>query len=446
MTTRNLIQAEQSLVEYTKRRARPVVIAVLGNNAGTVDHPTRGDGWVYARLHGDANQVIIALDENTVAHTANLVVVVERVIKTGASYYHVLGLASNIVYGTNPWLSTVALHGEQHQRRDFGVGGNDVLDVYMRSLVNLRARAQATPDATLYVERGFYTNQATIKVWSGGNSPAFTFPTAGWPEAKRRTDLLYITTGDILAIATGTETTDGSDPAYPATPANCCYPLAYVWLDDTMTTVTESKIEDARAGNTSAATALAHNVLSAQHGDTLVGAVVAGDLITGNATPKWARLARGTLNYVLKAGASVLAWGQVAFSELTGALGVGQHGTLADGDHSGDMTGNARVGVRKNSAGSVFTRRRLNLIEGANITLTVADDAGSEEIDITVAASGGGAGHTIQDEGVDLTARTNLNFVGAGVAATDDAGNDATVVTISGGGSGDDFLVVQVFS
>jgi hypothetical protein len=42
----------------------------------------------------------------------------------------------------------------------------------------------------------------------------------------------------------------------------------------------------------------------------------------------------------------------------------------------------------------------------------------------------GTSGHTIQEEGSSLTARTNLNFVGAGVTATDDAGNDATLVTI----------------
>jgi len=39
-------------------------------------------------------------------------------------------------------------------------------------------------------------------------------------------------------------------------------------------------------------------------------------------------------------------------------------------------------------------------------------------------------GHVIQDEGVDLTSRKNLNFVGSNVEATDDAGNNATVVTI----------------
>jgi hypothetical protein len=46
----------------------------------------------------------------------------------------------------------------------------------------------------------------------------------------------------------------------------------------------------------------------------------------------------------------------------------------------------------------------------------------------------GGGGHTIEDEGTPLTQRTNLNFVGASVAVTDDLANDATVVTISASG------------
>ena len=55
--------------------------------------------------------------------------------------------------------------------------------------------------------------------------------------------------------------------------------------------------------------------------------------------------------------------------------------------------------------------------------------------------SGGGGGgsvngHIIQDEGVSLPQRIKLNFVGAGVTATDDALNNATVVTIGGGGGG----------
>lgn len=48
---------------------------------------------------------------------------------------------------------------------------------------------------------------------------------------------------------------------------------------------------------------------------------------------------------------------------------------------------NARVAVRKNSGAVVGTRRRLNLVEGGNITLTVADDGANEEVDVTVAAT-----------------------------------------------------------
>jgi hypothetical protein len=51
------------------------------------------------------------------------------------------------------------------------------------------------------------------------------------------------------------------------------------------------------------------------------------------------------------------------------------------------------------------------------------------------ATGGTGGGHIIQDEGTPLTQRTNLNFVGVGVTATDDVVNNATVITISGGGA-----------
>lgn len=46
---------------------------------------------------------------------------------------------------------------------------------------------------------------------------------------------------------------------------------------------------------------------------------------------------------------------------------------------------------------------------------------------------GTGGGHTIQDEGVSLTQRTKLNFVGAGATVTDDLANDATIVNIATG-------------
>lgn len=81
----------------------------------------------------------------------------------------------------------------------------------------------------------------------------------------------------------------------------------------------------------------------------------------------------------------------------------------------------------------VGRRKDFNFIQGANVTLTVADDSANNEIDITIAAAGGGGGsqHTIKDEGTPLTARSGLNFIGSMVAVTDDAINDETEVTLT---------------
>lgn len=81
-------------------------------------------------------------------------------------------------------------------------------------------------------------------------------------------------------------------------------------------------------------------------------------------------------------------------STMQGQITAQQHGVLAaaEADHTGNLGGNARVGIRKNSGGTTYKRRRLNLIEGANVTLTVADDAVDEEVDITIDSAGGGGG------------------------------------------------------
>ena len=61
------------------------------------------------------------------------------------------------------------------------------------------------------------------------------------------------------------------------------------------------------------------------------------------------------------------------------------------------------------------------------IGATVTPRAGRVDVEIT----GSGSGHIIQEQGTSLTQRSKLNFVGATVTATDDLGNDASVVTIS---------------
>ena len=75
---------------------------------------------------------------------------------------------------------------------------------------------------------------------------------------------------------------------------------------------------------------------------------------------------------------------------------------------------------------------RLYVKDDGGITnLFFRDSAGTE----TDLVSGGGGGHVIEDEGTPLTQRAALNFIGTGVTVTDNAGTDASDVTISGSAS-----------
>lgn len=99
---------------------------------------------------------------------------------------------------------------------------------------------------------------------------------------------------------------------------------------------------------------------------------------------------------------------------------------------TGKGGGSQRIGIKNQGVKVSDHITDLNFSTG--LTATYGNNG---QVNI-VATGGTGVGHTIEDEGTPLTQRTNLNFAGAGVTVTDDAGNDATVVTItSGGGSGD---------
>jgi hypothetical protein len=76
-----------------------------------------------------------------------------------------------------------------------------------------------------------------------------------------------------------------------------------------------------------------------------------------------------------------------AASGLGNANAEGTAESFARSDHA------HKRDVRVAKAGSdVGTRNRLNFIEGANVTLTIADDSGSDEVDITIAAAGSTTG------------------------------------------------------
>ena len=53
--------------------------------------------------------------------------------------------------------------------------------------------------------------------------------------------------------------------------------------------------------------------------------------------------------------------------------------------------GFVRTIIRKTGT-LIGVRRTLNLIEGTNVTLTIADDSVNDRVNVTIAASGGGGG------------------------------------------------------
>lgn len=119
-----------------------------------------------------------------------------------------------------------------------------------------------------------------------------------------------------------------------------------------------------------------------------------------------------TTGHIVRTGAATYATRTITGS--AGRISV-TNGDGVSGNPTIDWDG---VQVRKNSAGSTFTRRRINLIEGTNVSLTVSDDSGDDEVDVTITASVGAGFQTIQT--VDTTNRStaSTSYVTSSVSAS----------------------------
>jgi hypothetical protein len=110
--------------------------------------------------------------------------------------------------------------------------------------------------------------------------------------------------------------------------------------------------------STGLATWTTPSILSASHGDTLAAAVVAGDIIIGNATPKWSRLAIGTTGQQLTVVAGAPAW------STANLLSASHADTLTASVVAGDLLiGNATPKWARLAVGS--TGALLTVVAGA---------------------------------------------------------------------------------
>lgn len=228
-----------------ERDRHKYVLAVAGNNAGTLDVVGR-TGFIYMRLRGEQNQVIEVQADASVPLDAGNPYIVEEIHRSGGMRYRVKGIAAEI-YADDPRTNLPGRHGVEHERDDCGDGGSDPTNVHTRAYVPVRAQPQAAPDWTLVVCAGWFRDvNGEAYHYAGGNSPVFT-PPAAWGSVARRCDLLYFDAAHGLTILQGTDITiDGSEPDQPTLP-DPCTPIAFVYLDSMMTALgVETKIRDPR--------------------------------------------------------------------------------------------------------------------------------------------------------------------------------------------------------
>jgi hypothetical protein len=96
--------------------------------------------------------------------------------------------------------------------------------------------------------------------------------------------------------------------------------------------------------------------------------------------------------------------GDTAVGVLTAAIGSfsGQvtSGSISTGAiTASSLTNNISTQKVEVAKGGVLvgTRKRINLIEGSNVTLTVTEDAGNDEVDVTIASTGSGGAAALND-------------------------------------------------
>lgn len=140
----------------------------------------------------------------------------------------------------------------------------------------------------------------------------------------------------------------------------------------------------------------AHNLLSATHGDTLTASVVRGDVLVGNSTPAWARVAKGAVGTYLRAGAT-----DTVFSSLT-TPDVAANVTA--------VTVNANSTAAQNLQSLTIPANVLNVV-GTSIDLKcygVYTTQAAQTPSLTFAVTLGGVSlWSVVNTGVTLAAQTN---------------------------------------
>lgn len=112
-----------------------------------------------------------------------------------------------------------------------------------------------------------------------------------------------------------------------------------------------------------------------------------------------------------------------------------QNGFLVDPDGRVYVVGPAGDEIVTQASLDAHVNDTADAHDASAISFVPTGTVASTDVQAAIAevaseAGSGGSAHTIKEDGVALTQRGSLNFVGAGVTATDDAANNETEVTL----------------
>lgn len=321
----------------------PGELGATMNGAQHVKVPGR-NSYVYVRLRGNTSEIIQAFNEQVNAIYGLPVLVVRRNRR-----YYVLGRDIDRYdgWGGDDGNAQLAPHGAQHSFGSSYGSGWDVVWVFKRQFMPLLLRPES--GLTAHVEEDWYLWEENYNHFTGSNinlAPAKPFN-----PGDARFVSVYLD-GDTNTIKGLTGTLFDSEPFpsdldnyIPTIPYSVGIPVGAVLLTQQTTYIAWSDLYDIRP--------------------LFVGRP--GSIV-------------GSLRFY-EDGAFKVTGSSVDF---TNNLDVSVSGSRA--------TVKANLSVKKSNT-LIGTRRAINFNEGAGIGLTIADDAGNDDVDVTVFYTGtGGSG------------------------------------------------------
>lgn len=291
-------------------RRRGVITDVQGNQSGT------GSVWA-----NEATRMVWMMPEGaTIPGQIRCVQIPNPQIGLGVEWGYLEGAVEPEVLGDDQFLRYSPVGNQDWvstSAEDLGPGGRLQLWLDTRLIFPLSTFPDDT-GLTVNAVAGDYPYNGARVTFTGQTGIALTQnPNAG----EHYYAGLYLDGAGTLQVIYGSSVSTSLTPPEPSWPAGA-FLLSVVRVNDTQTRIVFAPVTNSTNDIFDRRMAWSdenffHNLLSVTHSDTLTGSVVAGDIIIGNATPKWARLAKGTDGQVLTLVSGLPDW-----EDATGGSGM----------------------------------------------------------------------------------------------------------------------------